>query len=110
VRCLPADKAGTFVRLEKFLVEARFGCTLVEAIEDRYKDGLSATEGAGPGKDEDLYVTTVGRRQLRVSLVGQAKILEKLANLGQLTHAVMMGASIATMVCHTKTLTSLPLL
>lgn len=94
--CSRPGPCGSFIKLESFQKKALQGCSLQEALRDRYSSTV---------RDQDIaqgqssrHILTAGEKSLAVQLLEHQRVQDRQADLQQLERATLIGAGVATVV------------
>lgn len=94
--CSRPGPCGSFIKLESFQKRAVQGCSLQEALRDRYSSAVRDQDVAQGQSNRQIL--TAGEKVLAVQLLEHQRVQDRQADLQHLERATLIGASIATVV------------
>ncbi|KAK9831076.1 hypothetical protein WJX74_002445 [Apatococcus lobatus] len=92
--CSRPGPCGSFIKLESFQKRAVHGCSLEEALRDRYSSGVRDQDVAQGQSSRQIL--TAGDKLLAVQLLEHHRVQDRQADLQHLERASLSGANIAT--------------
>ena len=95
-KCSRPGWRGSFIKLESFQKRAMLGCSLEEALRDRYSSAVRDQDVAQGQTSRQIL--TAGEKLLEVQLLEHERVQARQADLEHLERASLCGAQIAAVV------------